>query len=143
MSWRRAAPTALLATLALAATSLAERAPEDRTTATHVIRGAVEGVYVRARGEFNSYVIELAVKDVEKGKGVKPGDTLYVRCYLWNADHYKGKKLSEKEKKQIALRWSSYDGVPKEGEQVRVYLKLHSGKHDGVYPNWYDPVKRK
>jgi hypothetical protein len=143
MRWRCVVGAALVAVLAVTASSLAERAPEDRKAATHVVVGTVEGVYVRGKEEFHNYVIELTVEKVEKGKGPKAGETLYVRCYLWNSDYHKGKKLSKKEEKQIALRWSSYNGVPKEGQRVRVYVKHRSGKYDGTYPDWYEVVKRK
>jgi hypothetical protein len=62
---------------------------------------------------------------------------------LWNADYAKGKKLTEKEQKQLALQWSSYDGVPKEGERIKVFAKRRAGKYYGIYPAWYDVVKEK
>jgi hypothetical protein len=134
---------ALFAVIALATGSLAERAPEDRNQATHVVVGTVEGVYVREVKEFRHYVVEIAVEKVEKGASLKAGEMLYVRCYQWNADYHKGKTLSEKEQKEIALRWSSYSGIPKEGERVRAYVKHRAGKYDGIYPAWYDVVKGK
>ena len=143
MQRRRIISTAIAALLALASGSLAERAPEDRSQATHVVVGTVDGVYVRDRGEFHDYVVEIAVEKVEKGDALKPGQTLYAHCYLWNTDHYKGKKLSEKEQKQIALRWSSYDGVPKEKERVRVHVRYRAGRYEGIYPDWYEIAKGK
>ena len=62
----------------------------------------------------------------------------------------KEKKLTEKEQKQLALRGGAYDGVPKEGERVRVYARHEAvyatgrpGKYNGIYPNWYDVLKGK
>jgi hypothetical protein len=74
---------------------------------------------------------------------VKPGEPFYVRCYVRIPDYYKDKKLSEKEQERIALRGPGYDGVPKEGERVRVYARCWSGKYDGIYPDWFDVVKNK
>src|SRR5262249_9819988 len=80
-----------------------ERAPEDRQQATHVAAGRVEGVYVRREGRTLHYLVEIAIDKVEKGDGLKPEETLYVRCYLWDAEWFKGKKLSERQQKQLAL----------------------------------------
>src|SRR5262249_13916791 len=102
-----------------------------------------EGVYVQQDKEFHRYVVEIAVEKVEKGDGLKAGETLYVRCYLWNREYYKDKKLSEKEEKQIALRWSSYDGVPVIGQRVRTWTRRQAGKQHGIYPAWYEVVKEK
>ncbi|HEY1859452.1 MAG TPA: hypothetical protein VGG61_03815 [Gemmataceae bacterium] len=135
--------TAALAMLVLAASASAERALEDRSKATHVVLGKVEGVYARDERDTRYYVVEIAVEKVEKGDNVKPGEMFYVRCYLRIPDHYKNTKLSEKEQERIALRGPGYDGVPKEGERVRVYARSGEGKYDGIYPDWYDVVKNK
>jgi hypothetical protein len=141
---------ALLAALALAAETLGERAPEPRGEATHVVLGTVAGVYTRTEKDIRYYLVEIAIEKVEKGEGFKAGATFYVGCYLRNPDYYKGKKLTEQERKQLALRGSPYNGVPKEGEHVRVYAKHDAvyangrpGKYSGIYPDWYDVVKRK
>jgi hypothetical protein len=140
----------LLAVFVPPADTLAERAPEERGEATHVIVGTVEGVYVREERGTRHYLVEIAVEKVEKGEGFKPGQTFYVGCYLWNRDYYKGKKLTEEEQKQLALRGSPYAGVPKEGERVRVYAKHDAvyangrqGKYTGIFPDWYEAVKAK
>jgi hypothetical protein len=138
---------ALLIALGLAAEAFAERRPEERSEATHVILGTVAGVYVREKGDTRYYLVEIAIEAVEKGEGFKPGGTFYVRCYLWTPDYYKGKKLTPEEKKQLAFRGAAYGGVPKEGERVRVYAKHQAmyadgrpGRYDGIYPDWYEVV---
>jgi hypothetical protein len=57
------------------------------------------------------------------------------------AERTKGKKLSQKEQDGIAMRGPGYDGVPKEGERVRVFAKHDAayangrpGKYSGIYP---------
>jgi hypothetical protein len=150
MRYRWITLTALLAALGLAAETFAERAPEQRSKATHVILGKVAGVYLREKGDTRYYLVEIAIEKVEKGEGFKPGGTFYVGCYLWTPDYYKGKKLTAKQKKELAFRGGAYNGVPREGERVRVYA-IHearyasgrAGKYDGVYPDWYDVVKGK
>jgi hypothetical protein len=141
---------ALFAALATAPHTFAERAPEERSQATHVIVGTVEGVYVREERGTRHYLVEIAVEKVEKGRGFKPGQAFYVGCYLWNPDYFKGKKLTEEEKRQVALEGAAYSGVPKEGERVRVYAKHDAvfangreGKYTGIYPDWYEVVKAK
>jgi hypothetical protein len=143
MRFRRVICTACLAAITLATGSFAERAPEDRKKATHVAVGTVQGVYVREEQGTRHYIVEVAVEKVEKGDGLKPGESWYVGCYLWNPDYYKGKTLSEAERKRLVFRGAAYDGVPKEGERIRVYAKHGWGKYAGIYPDWYDVVKRK
>jgi hypothetical protein len=143
MRWYGTVSAALLAAAALDTDSLAERAPEDRRQATHVVVGTVEGVYVRKEGDTLHYIVEIAVEKVEKGDGLKPGERFYVGCYLWDRDALKGKKLSEEEQKQLARRGAAYDGVPREGERVKAYAKHGWGKYAGVYPDWYDVLKGK
>jgi hypothetical protein len=133
----------VLATLVVATHASAERAPEERSQATHVVVGKVEGVYVREEGDTRHYVVEIAVEKAEKGDNVKAGDTVYFRCYMWTPDFYKGKKLTAAEEKRLGYRGPAYDGVPKEGERVRMFAKFREGKYDGVYPSWYDVLKDK
>ena len=141
---------ALLMALILATDTFAERRPEDRSEATHVILGTVAGAYVREKGDTRYYLVEIAIEKVEKGEGFQPGGTFYVECYLWTPDYYKGKKLTPEEEKLLAFRGAQYCGVPKEGERVRVYAKHQAkyangqpGKYDGIYPDWYEVVKGK
>jgi hypothetical protein len=140
----------LLAALGLAAEAFADRAPEPRSQATHVIVGTVAGVYTREERGTRYYLVEIAVEKVEKGAGFKPGQTFYVGCYLWVPDDPKGKRLTKDEQRRRALRGAAYNGVPKEGERVRVYAKHDAvyangrpGKYSGIYPDWYEVVKAK
>lgn len=139
-----------LVTLGLTAPTFAERAPEEHSQATHVVVGVVAGVYVRNEKDMHHYLVEIAIEKVEKGEGFKPGGTFYVACYLRNHGYYKGKKLTEEEKKELAFRWSAYRGVPDEGQRVRVYAKHEAvyangrpGRYNGIFPEWYEVVKGK
>jgi hypothetical protein len=150
MRCRLAFCAALLVALTLTTATPAERAPEDRSDATHVVVGTVAAVYVREREGTRHYMVEVAVEKVEKGEGVKAGGTLYVGCYTWVPGYYTGKKLTEEEKKRIAFRGSPYSGVPREGERIRVYAKHQAvyaagraGKYDGIFPDWFEGVKGK
>ena len=134
---------AFLAITTLATGAFAERAPEERRQATHVVIGKVEGVYVRKADGTLHYVVEIVIEKIEKGDGLKVGEMLYVRCYQWDPDWLKGRKLSEEEQKKLAFRGADYDGIPKEGERVKVYAKHGRGQFDGIYPSWYDVIKDK
>ena len=141
---------AVLIALGLTGETLAERRFEERSEATHVILGTVAGVYVREKEDTRYYLVEITIETVEKGEGFKPGGTFYVGCYLWTPDYHKGKKLTPEEEKRLTFRGAAYDGVPKEGERIRVYAKHQAkyangrpGKYDGIYPNWYEVVNGK
>lgn len=54
-----------------------------------------------------------------------------------------GEKLSKKEQKRLAFQGAAHDGVPKEGERVKVYAKHGWGHYASIYPDWYDVLKRK
>jgi hypothetical protein len=54
--------SALFTALAVAASAYAERAPEERGKATHVVLGKVEGVYARDEGDTRYYLVEIAVE---------------------------------------------------------------------------------
>jgi hypothetical protein len=150
MRYRWITCAALLAAVSLATETAAERAPEQRSEATHVVLGTVEGVYVREQKGTRYYLVEIAIEKLEKGEGFKPGGTFYVGCYVRNPDYYKGKKLTKQEQKQLDLQGPGYDGVPKEGQRVRVYAKHEAvyangrpGKYNGIYPDWYEVIKGK
>jgi hypothetical protein len=150
MRYRWITLTALLAALGLAAETAAERRPDKRSEATHVILGTVAGVYLREKGDTRYYLVEIAIEKVEKGEGFKSGGTFYVGCYLWTPDYYKAKKLTREEQKRLAFRGAAYGAVPKEGERVRVYAKHDAvyangrpGKYSGIYPDWYEVVRTK
>jgi hypothetical protein len=141
---------ALLPALGLAPETFAERAPEERSKATHVVLGTVAGVYAREETDTRYYLVEVAIEKVEKGEGFKPGATFYVGCYLQIPDYYKGRKLTEGQRRQLTFGAGAYSGVPKEGERVRVFAKHDAvyangrpGKYSGIYPDWYEVVKGK
>jgi hypothetical protein len=143
MRWRSIGGIVLVGMLSLSTAAFGERAPEDRSTATHVVVGTVEAVYVRETTSTRDYLVEIAVEKVEKGKNLKPKSNIYIGCYLWNPNEFKGKKLSAKEKKRKAMRGAAYDAVPKEGDKVKLWAKQQGGKYVGVYPNFFDVVKGK
>lgn len=130
-------------TLVSMTSARAERAPEERSFASHIVVGTVEGIYVRKENGTFHYIVEIAVEKVEKGDGLKPGSTLYVSCYRHDPDWLRGKALTENEKKELAFRGSSYGALPKEGERVRAWAKQWGSKYSALFPTWQEPVKGK
>jgi hypothetical protein len=129
-------------TMLLCLTTFAARLPEKREQASHIFTGKVKAVHVEKNNGFLDYVIEVTVESVEKGEGVKAGDTVPISCYLRDPDWLKGKTLSKEEQFKDGMRRdSSYRGVPKEGDQMKVYARKVKEKFDGIYPDWYDLVK--
>jgi hypothetical protein len=72
--------------LALAVTARAERPPQSRTEATDVVVGTIEKLTTSTSpfggdGVSTTYTATVKVDEVEKGKNVKPGDTITVSWY--------------------------------------------------------------
>src|SRR5262249_43777544 len=77
---------AALAAAVLVAGARAERPPEQRDDAKLVVAGLVQKVTTKkdkfgGDGVRTDYTAEVAVDKVEKGEGVKPGDTIKVSWF--------------------------------------------------------------
>src|SRR5262245_33456798 len=77
---------ALLVVFSLTATTRAERPIEDKKTASDVITGTVQKITAKEQkyqddGIRTSYVAEIKVDQVERGKNVKPGDLISVAWF--------------------------------------------------------------
>ena len=107
---------------------MADRPVEHRTDADYVIVGNVDAVYVRDAGAYWNYIVELKVEGVEKGNGLKPGDTFRAFCY-----HHKPGKGGFFDE-------AGHDAVPREGQRIKAYISRGNGRHEGIYPNWFDPA---
>ena len=121
--------------------AIAGRRHEKREEATNVFIGTVRTVQATTAKRTIDYVVEITVASVEKGTGIKAGDTVPMHCYLANDEYYKN--LSEEERKKLGPGTgpSSYKGVPKEGERIKVYALLSGEKkYHGIFPDWYDVI---
>jgi hypothetical protein len=124
--------------------SLADRAPERRDSATHVVVGKVEALYFQeaARGANQGYVVEIVIAKVERGSGLKAGDTFYASCYRPNPKAPDLSKLSEQEQKAYLLTVDGgHKAPPRPGDRVRVFVKHDRGKYHGIFPDWVDVLK--
>ncbi|MEX2139610.1 MAG: hypothetical protein WD894_10135 [Pirellulales bacterium] len=107
----------------------AEREPEDRKKADFVIVGMVKGVYSRDTGEYHHYIVEVRVDEVEKGRNFEAGGTFYVYCF------------DRKASAPIEPAMSGHAAPPKEGQRIKAFVKERKGKHEAIYPNWYDQLQ--
>jgi hypothetical protein len=106
----------------------AARAAQKRENADYVLTGLVTAVYIREGQGYNHYVVEVKVENVDKGDGIKKGDYFRAFCYQPSSegkisffDDHHGHKI-----------------VPKEGQQVKVFVNRAGGRNEGVYPEWVD-----
>jgi hypothetical protein len=113
----------------LAASLYAERPPEDRQDASHVMTGTVEGVYLWQTPRYNYYVIKLRVEKVERGPRIRPDDVFYASCF---------------QRRKNAPREPSPQGhthVPQLNQRIKVYVNDRHGENEGVYPDWFDVLR--
>jgi hypothetical protein len=120
----------LVLTAAITAGNIAqaEREPEDRKKSDIVVVGEVKAVYRRDTAEYHHYIVEIRIDDVERGN-VEPGGTLYVYCF------------DRKASAPIEPAMSGHDAPPKERQRIKAFVKDRKGKHEAIYPNWFDVVK--
>ena len=106
----------------------AARAAQKREQADYVVSGLVTAVYSRESQGYNNYVVEIKVENVEKGDGIKKGEYFRAFCYQPRS----GGKLS------LFDDHHGHKIVPKEGQQVKVFVNRAGGRNEGVYPDWID-----
>jgi hypothetical protein len=109
------------------AASRADRPTEKRETATYVVTGTVQAVYVHETKGYKSHIIELTVEQVNKGDGLKKGDCFRAYCYQRKPGAG-----------GLEFDTAGHTTVPKEGQRVRVFVNRAGGRNEGVYPDWVD-----
>lgn len=108
----------------------AERPPEDRDSASHILTGTVEAVFKRDGGANNEYVIALRIEKLEKGEGWEPGEVFYAYCFQRKPDAPKIPSAG------------GHKAVPKEGQRIRAFVHRRDGTFEGNYPNWFDVLPK-
>lgn len=117
-----------------ATAEIAARTPEKlQAESTHIVVGTLRWIgtektrepqWLKIKG-----VVEIGVREVEKGEKIDAGDAVYAR--FWQ------------------MRWigtgnpptyGSGHRVPKQGEKVRVYLKQNQGGYDILLPNGIEVI---
>jgi hypothetical protein len=115
--------------LSTADAAQAERPTEDRATADFTAAGEVKGVYTRDEGHYYHYIIEIALDEIEKGGNLERGDTLYVYSF------------DRKKNAPPEPSASGHEVPPKKGQRIKAFVKDRRGKHEAIYPNWYDELQ--
>ena len=135
---------AMFVLLLAAPASRAERVALDpqelAKEATDILQGKVAAVYSRdveteqyGPGTLEThFVVAIQVESVEKGKGVEPGDLVYVRCWQIKRHGAAG----------VLPGPSGHRPIPGEGEEVKAYA-IRGGDRgfDAVYLNGFQAVE--
>ena len=119
---------AILAFSITLSSAFAERPHQDRATADHVIEGVVTGVYHRAEGPYQKYIVEMRVSNPIKGDDVHAGDLFRAYCFQGPKDGF-------------FMGASGHLLIPVVGSKVRVFVNHESGLNEGVYPKWIDVLE--
>lgn len=109
----------------------AERLHQKREQADYVVSGVVTAVTSHESAGYRNYVIEIRVEEVEKGAGIKKGETFRATCYRRTA------------KASLQFDSAGHTTVPREGQQVKAFVMRAGGRNEGVYPNWIDILDKK
>jgi hypothetical protein len=122
-------PSLLAVALLAVEPARAERPSEKRDKADYVLSGVVTAVYSRETTGYREYVVAIKVEEVEKGAGVKKGDTFRAFCYQ-----------RKEGKGGLEFDTTGHSTVPKEGQRVKAFVNRADGRNEGVYPDWIDVV---
>ena len=128
----RSLPIAFFAVLLAASAASAERAPEDKEKATHVLTGKVAKVFTRRDGRLTEYVVQMIVSEVHKGEGVKEGDAFYAYVFMKSPPLF-----------GFVAEPRGHSAVPKEGQTIKAWIQDRAGRHEGNYKDWFETVAEK
>ena len=126
MGWRLLTLAGLMS-MGLPSETHAERAPEDRNTATVIVRGSVEAIDEWWSLEFDYYRIWIRVDSVERGPSIRPGDRVAVSCFRWS-------------RHLLGSGESGHDSIPEVGDRIRAFARGAGTEYRGNYPDWYDLI---
>jgi hypothetical protein len=105
----------------------AERPVQKRENADCVVTGKVMAVYLHDSEGYRQYIVEIRIEDVDKGDGLKKGDTFRAFCYQ-----------RKDGKGGLEFDTAGHSAVPKEGQRIKAYVNRERGHNEGVYPDWFD-----
>ncbi len=101
----------------------AARPVEKREQADYVVSGKVTAVYSRETAGYREFIVEIEVAEVEKGAGIRNGDTFRAFCYQ-----------RKEGKGGLEFDTAGHTTVPKEGQQVKVFVKSSGRTERGPLP---------
>jgi hypothetical protein len=119
----------LLLTVAAAVTGSARaaRPNEMRESADYVVVAPVTAVYVQDTEGYLNYIVEMRVEQAVKGDGLRKGDTFRAYCYKRKPG-----------KGGIQFDSAGHNAVPEVGQRIKAFVKNGRGRHEGIYPDWFD-----
>jgi hypothetical protein len=117
----------LVATPILVGQTQAARPVQERQKADYVLSGLVTAVYGHESLGYKEYIVEIKVEQVDKGMGIKKGDTFRAFCYQ-----------RKEGKASIEFDSAGHKAVPKEGSRIKVFVFHSQGRSEGCYPDWFD-----
>jgi hypothetical protein len=120
---------ALLLTVGTAVTGSARaaRPNESREIADLVVVGPVTAVYVQDTEGYLNYIVEMRLEQTVRGDGLRKGDTFRAYCYKRKPG-----------KGGIQFDSAGHNAVPEVGQRIKAFVKSGRGRHEGVYPDWFD-----
>jgi hypothetical protein len=129
----------IFVTAALGAAAVAEipivPKEELQAGATHIVVGTVKLIAAEEEntGKFvnRTGVVEIKVREVEKGEKIEAGDAVYARFWT-QAWIGKGNPPP----------YGSGHHLPKKGDTVRVYLHTKDGGYDAILPNGFEVLPK-
>lgn len=117
--------------LAVCSFAFAERPPQERGEASHVVVGHVERIFTDEGRSEIGYIVAIRIESVERGDGWKPEQLFYAYCF---------------QRKRSAPRVPAAYGhkhVPKVGQRIRAFVHHANGEMEGNYSDWFDVLKSK
>lgn len=119
---------ALAALALLVQRASAERPPQRKEAATNVVTGVIKQIETKESpfggdGVRTDYTAEVAVEKVDKGEGIKAGDTIKVTWF----------RVTKNSTKPIVGAFGHAYSAAKKGQTVRVYLLKGKGDYTVIY----------
>ena len=93
-----------------------------------MLTGTVEAVDEHWDWQTDYFQVTVRVEEVERGRGIKPGDQFVVSCFIWSRPV------------PGMVGASGHRSIPDIGDTIRLFAWRSGTKYEGNYPDWYDVV---
>lgn len=118
----------ILALIMLAQSASAERPPQKKEDATNVITGVIKNIETKESpfggdGVQTNYTAEVSIEKVDKGDGLKAGETVKITWF----------RVTKSPSKNIVGAFGHSYAMAKKGETIKVYLMKRSTGYEVIY----------
>lgn len=118
----------ILALVLFVQAASAERPPEKKEAATNVISGAIKNIETKESpfggdGVRTDYTAAIAIDKVDKGDGLKAGETVKITWF----------RVTKNPSKNIVGAFGHSYAMAKKGEMVKVYLMKRGAGYEVIY----------